>query len=197
MKLDAKKKKTLAARRTLKILTLALTQLLQEKPFEKITVIDLCERALIPRATFYNYFDDKYDLLQYHWESLKEELLPEHQDTEPYRTERILELIGRLQEFVRKHYEVCKTIYDVNSSSYFLDSLHAYLSGLLEKGLRRVPEEEREYIVPVSLEAELLAGAILKTGVWWIYHRDECKLENLEIYLKQIVRGIMTSSSQD
>ena len=61
MKLDARKRKTMAARRTLKILTLALTQLLQVKPFEKISVIDICEKALVPRATFYNYFDDKYE----------------------------------------------------------------------------------------------------------------------------------------
>ena len=50
MKLDARKRKTMAARRTLKILTLALTQLLQVKPFEKISVIDICEKALVPRA---------------------------------------------------------------------------------------------------------------------------------------------------
>ena len=100
MKLDARKRKTMAARRTLKILTLALTQLLQVKPFEKISVIDICEKALVPRATFYNYFDDKYDLLQYYWSTLREMLVPERKDTEPYRPERIVEIMGNILEYV-------------------------------------------------------------------------------------------------
>ena len=167
MKLDARKRKTMAARRTLKILTLALTQLLQVKPFEKISVIDICEKALVPRATFYNYFDDKYDLLQYYWSTLREMLVPERKDTEPYRPERIVEIMGNILEYVQSQYEVCRVICEVNRSSYFLDSLHAYVAGLLEDGLKDVPVEEREYSVPVSLEGELLAGAIIRTGVWW------------------------------
>ncbi len=39
--------------------------LLSSKAFEEVTVGELCEKAMLPRATFYNYFDDKYDLLQY------------------------------------------------------------------------------------------------------------------------------------
>lgn len=40
-----------------------LVQLLTEKPFEKITVTELCERAQTSRITFYYYYEDKYDLL--------------------------------------------------------------------------------------------------------------------------------------
>lgn len=197
MKLDARKRNTMAARRTLKILTLALTQLLQVKPFEKISVIDICEKALVPRATFYNYFDDKYDLLQYYWSTLREMLVPERKDTEPYRPERIVEIMGNILEYVQSQYEVCRVICEVNRSSYFLDSLHAYVAGLLEEGLKDVPVEEREYSVPVSLEGELLAGAIIRTGVWWLHHRNECELEALEVYLQQIVMDIMTSARRE
>ncbi|KRK34515.1 TetR/AcrR family transcriptional regulator [Loigolactobacillus bifermentans] len=48
----------------------ALQQLLTEQAFEKITVQTLCQRANYPRATFYNYFYDKYDLLDGCWAQL-------------------------------------------------------------------------------------------------------------------------------
>ncbi|TWT14494.1 TetR/AcrR family transcriptional regulator [Streptococcus sp. sy010] len=38
--------------------------LLNEKPFSKITIQDILDRALINRATFYRHYLDKYDLAQ-------------------------------------------------------------------------------------------------------------------------------------
>ena len=65
MKYDLTKKLTIGASRTLYSLQQSLLSLLSEKSFEEIAVGELCEKAMLPRATFYNYFDDKYDLLEY------------------------------------------------------------------------------------------------------------------------------------
>ena len=43
----------------------ALFSLLQRQSFESITVQTLCNAADYPRSTFYNYFDDIYDLLDF------------------------------------------------------------------------------------------------------------------------------------
>lgn len=40
----------------------AFVSLLQEKEFSKITVRDICNRAMVNPNTFYNHFTDKYDL---------------------------------------------------------------------------------------------------------------------------------------
>ena len=55
----------ISARRTYTLLQQAFFKLLTEKPFEKITLKELCDTAMIPRSTFYRYFEDKYDLLGY------------------------------------------------------------------------------------------------------------------------------------
>jgi AcrR family transcriptional regulator len=54
------------AKRTLKLLQNAMVELLREKEFSQITVQDVTERAEVNRATFYDHFDDKYDLLNYY-----------------------------------------------------------------------------------------------------------------------------------
>lgn len=52
-------------RRTNQMLCDAFTELLSQKKFEDITINELCEKALIRRATFYTHFLDKYDFFAY------------------------------------------------------------------------------------------------------------------------------------
>ena len=41
-----------------------LTALLQEMPFEKISVAEICRRGDISRITFYAHYEDKYALAE-------------------------------------------------------------------------------------------------------------------------------------
>lgn len=50
--------------RTVRDFQNALATLLETKPFEKITVDQICNEALLHRSSFYRYFHDKYDLLE-------------------------------------------------------------------------------------------------------------------------------------
>ena len=56
-------KEKISTIRTYVLLRKALYELLTEKPFEKISLTDICTRSMVPRSTFYRYFEDKYDLL--------------------------------------------------------------------------------------------------------------------------------------
>lgn len=51
-------------RKTKKYLKETLIRLLEQVPFEKITVTHLCNSADISRITFYSHYDDKYDLVE-------------------------------------------------------------------------------------------------------------------------------------
>lgn len=59
------KKLDFRVQRTYQMLMSALMSLLQEKSFDEITVGELCERAVIRRATFYKHFADKYELFTF------------------------------------------------------------------------------------------------------------------------------------
>ncbi|MDR2392733.1 MAG: TetR/AcrR family transcriptional regulator C-terminal domain-containing protein [Treponema sp.] len=58
MKLDRK------TRYTRKVLADSLIELMKDKPFIKITIKELCEKADINRTTFYAHYHDQDDLLQ-------------------------------------------------------------------------------------------------------------------------------------
>ena len=59
------KKEKISTRRTYLLLSRSLFRLLEDTPFEKISLIQLCDHSMVPRSTFYRYFEDKYDLLYY------------------------------------------------------------------------------------------------------------------------------------
>ncbi len=43
----------------------ALMELLKKKTWDKISIKNICEQAMISRSTFYSHFADKYDLLSH------------------------------------------------------------------------------------------------------------------------------------
>ena len=51
-------------KKTKKYLKDTLIKLLDEEPFEQITVTQICDRADISRITFYTHYADKYDLTE-------------------------------------------------------------------------------------------------------------------------------------
>ena len=63
-----------SARRNQQLLADALAGLLKEKEFDRITVVELTQRANVSRAVFYNYYWDLPDLV----DSLEQDLVQQH-----------------------------------------------------------------------------------------------------------------------
>ena len=54
-------------------LTKSLYEMMAEMPFEEIKVVDICERAMVRKSTFYKHFADKYELLAFMVRRLKDQ----------------------------------------------------------------------------------------------------------------------------
>ena len=63
----------LRQKKTRRLLVEALAQLLTERPFQELSVVDICRRAMVHRTTFYAHFNDKQELLHYLLEGLEQE----------------------------------------------------------------------------------------------------------------------------
>ena len=55
----------LRVKKTRKALIEAFIELSETRTPEDITVGDICEKAMVRRATFYNHFADKYEFFEY------------------------------------------------------------------------------------------------------------------------------------
>jgi AcrR family transcriptional regulator len=54
----------LRVRRTQKLLREAFLALIEERRFDALTVGEIANRAMVSRAAFYRYYQDKYDLAE-------------------------------------------------------------------------------------------------------------------------------------
>ncbi len=99
-------KQDLRIRKTHKALKGALLSLLSQRRFDKITVNDLCEEAVVSRTAFYAHFEDKYALLKFSLETIKK-------DIDEYEREHIdSENIVNLNEYIRKNGKLLKNLID-------------------------------------------------------------------------------------
>ena len=107
--MEERKKEDRRVRRTKKMLTQALTRLMQEKQIKEITVRELTDLADMNRGTFYLYYRDVYDMLEKLEDSMFEALdsiaaLHENdaarQETKPILLD-VFRVIEENQEIVR------------------------------------------------------------------------------------------------
>lgn len=78
----------------------ATLKLMQQKPYNEITVSEICKLAQLDRRTFYRNFKDKDDVIEYYISCLQEEYLTTLQSVEI----RTIKSMAKAQfEFWKKH----------------------------------------------------------------------------------------------
>lgn len=66
--------------RTKKAILDAFNRLITKREFDQITSLDLAKEAGISKATFYRYFKDKYDVMNYNYKNLLDNCLKDATD---------------------------------------------------------------------------------------------------------------------
>lgn len=164
---------TVATRRTLKNLREALQDLLKLKPIEKISIQELCHIAMISRGTFYNYFYDKYDLLNYDWTQIQLEIDPEFANPnlkyDKY-DEYMNILLENLIRYLSKERELYQKIVITNSNSIFSENMHNFIEEQILLKLSEDMDNKKTCKIPIELLATIYANTIITVGIWWLKH---------------------------
>ena len=139
---NSQKKEDRRVRRTKKLLTQALTQLLQEKQINEITVKELTDLADMNRGTFYMYYKDMFDMLEKIEDGLFEALdaivsLHEHDDVSQQTKPILLELF----RFIEGNQEMCRVLLSPHGDMNFLHRLNEVVR---EKCLTAWPDIRKE-----------------------------------------------------
>ena len=165
--LAASDKKTDArVRRTRDALGDALVALMQEKPFDTITIQDVLDRAHVSRSTFYSHYSDKDDLLMSDAEEFFEAIstaLSAHGD----KSDRVFPV----QEFFTHLADVQPFYKALVKSGRFQENMEL-ARGHFARGIeRRLSELPRARSIPandLSAIAFTHAGALLSLVTWWL-----------------------------
>lgn len=160
-------KPNISSIRTRNLLINALFTLLEQKPFSNIFVKDICEIALVPRATFYNHFEDKYDLLTYSLEQLEKKLEPAS-NREYSSNDYYFALLSNVADYCIKNKISLKKINQLNTNNMFFNELQNHLASQLLNHIITSNKKKHLLRVPPEVLAEYYAGAFLAMIKWWI-----------------------------
>ena len=134
------KKEDRRVRRTKKLLTQALTHLLQEKQINEITVKELTDLADMNRGTFYLYYKDIFDMLEKIEDGLfsaLDDIVSLHQNDDVTRQTKPILL--DLFHFIGENREICSVLLSPHGDMNFLHRLNEVV---WEKCLQMWPNEK-------------------------------------------------------
>ena len=188
------KKEDRRVRRTKKLLTQALTALLQKKQVNEITVKELTDLADMNRGTFYMYYKDIFDML----EKIEDELFQKldgiaqiHEHGDP--TQQVKPILLDLFRFIEENQEMCRVLLSPNGDMNFL---HRLYEAIRERGLEIWKDQmgslgEKEFDYRYSFVIFGCAGMI---RAWVNRSCQETDMQMAELADRMIRQGILTEA---
>ena len=183
------KKTDARVRRTRDALGDALVALMQEKPFDTITVQDVLDRANVSRSTFYTHYSDKDDLLMSDAEDFFESIsmaLSAHGD----KSDRVFPV----QEFFTHLSDVQPFFKALVKSGKYQENMEL-ARGHFARGIeRRLSELPRGKSIPSNQLPAIAfthAGALLSLLTWWLDRgMRESPAEMDELFHRMVWNGV-------
>lgn len=167
----------------------ALLLQLQQKPFEKITVAGICEGADYPRSTFYNYYEDIYDLLEHLWLKLREQALQENYLEIPEK-ERPYRLFDSLYAVLDLQRPVIENVLQHNAAdSPLFESFRHYLRLQVADIMSNCPCTSR-YPFPYPVIAEHYSNTILLVLECCFIRKEKLDKEDADRLLRYLLKDI-------
>lgn len=147
----------------------SLELIMQDKPFEKITIKQICDRAGVIRATFYNHFEDKYAALDY----IADVLLHEEQKPAAHSGD-ILRVILSLSETMYEHRVFLLHAFQVQGQNDFDHMFVKHLGELIEEVLLIMRHDARKAsLYSNEALARYFANAFMFLCKQWL--REGCR----------------------
>ena len=167
-------------RKTRALLVKALAELMEERPFSELSVVDICSRAMVHRTTFYAHFNDKRELLSYLLSQLERECvetcLPKEEMTSPkeYFLTAVKNALGFFQDR--------RSLYLACLNSGMEAEVHVLSDRAAQELCRRLSQPAFRDAAPEvdpQIAARFYIGAVLALIRWWLTNDDPVPQETL------------------
>lgn len=169
--------------RTLRLLKDALGELMGKKPFDDITVKEICALSMVPHSTFYSYFEDKFDLLRYVFDEFFNNLVQLNVGRD-FNLQRIEDSLEKVISFCLDNRPFLLRLKNADANGTFAQQLHDYTAKEIYGKLRQLEEAGGTLSLPADLLAEYYAVNIVYLGKWWLQQRKDIPMPELKKYLR-------------
>lgn len=177
----------LRQRKTRRQLTQALVELMEERPFQELSVTDICRRAIVHRTTFYAHFTDKQELLHYLLTQLERECIDAciPQDA-PTPREFFLEAARNTLAFFKERRALYRACLESGADTQTRLLEDAAANELCLR-MSRPPFPDALPGVDPRIAARFYVGAMLSLLHWWLISPDPVPEEVLLDHLARFI----------
>lgn len=156
-------------------------ELIQKKSFDKITINQLCEKAMIRRSTFYRHYNDKFDFLGKIIKDLLQSFNMKHMEKYNLMSPEVFykEVIEDILLFLQEHDYISKAIF---SSDYPHLMSQTFYNEIYDIIYQRFQQEKRNgfvFYMEEEILAEFFTGGILRVIFNWQAHPQHRSADEL------------------
>lgn len=180
---DLRQKKTRAA------LVRALLELLEEQPFRTLSVVDICQKAMVHRTTFYAHFEDREGLLRYTLSTLTLEFFPSP-PVDGDLVEAFLRSGKAALTFIQSH----RRLYTVGLRDEVGTVEHALetaFSDLIYQRLAISPFRQSLPEMDPAIGAHFFAGGLVSVVHWWVSHDFPVPAEEILNHMRRLLSLVL------
>lgn len=186
---------TAVRRRTNRIIEQSFIALLQERPFEKITLRELCEKADINRTTFYRYYPDLFALRDQLLENLFDSLFTKiaQRGYAPAENGRntVRDYVLEALTVVDENRNLCRLLM-CNSGNGFADRLEQAITDVMHDEIAGQYSRKQE----AALMSYYLAGGISGILKAWLVSDNPVDRDTLSHVIDQTIMSTYSMMRQ-
>ncbi|OLP67092.1 hypothetical protein BACPU_04550 [Bacillus pumilus] len=151
----------------------ALFQLLREKEWMRISVQDLTKKAGIHRTTFYQHYEDKFDLVHQvmgeMFDVMKAAIFAPVKEEVGEHSHAAYVYIFRFYQHLQEHEEEYQILLNRGSELDIHQIASAFFEESFSLGLEEVADStRRSHHVPLDMQKQFIISAYVGTAEWWL-----------------------------
>lgn len=162
-----------------------LERLLHQKPFQKISVNELCESALVSRSAFYANFEDKYDLLSCCLEFKSEHI---HVLMNTHKPEEFLTVI---LDVIQKENRIFYNIFGAEPEQEVVDIFYSFFEKQFLSVLDKHTKESDSLPGPAEIVCTFCVGGLSASTLRWIKSNYKIPKEELAACQYRLLKDIL------
>lgn len=151
---------------TKRALATSLKELMAEQPFDKINVAQICERCNMNRKSFYYHFKDKYDLVNWIFDTEFIELLKRENLSAGYAEH--WAFIEKTCRYFYQNHSFYRKALQIKGQNSFSDHFREYIRPLIAERISTLFGEEQ----PDKFTLDFLSDAMICAMERWLLSKE-------------------------
>lgn len=186
------KKEDLRVVKTNRAIFKAFHDLLQVKNYDKITVTEICQKAQVRKATFYQHFGDKLDLFLFIIQRFQEKYTEEYENSTKSRDfkEFYAGIFNFIVDKLEKNDQTFKSLFQSSSKYLLFDMCSQQIQHDIQVRLERDMEAMGYGRYNPELISHAYTGSLMDVVLWWAMNRNRISKEEVKKQVTKIIHKL-------